>query len=53
MKKIEAMFAAGDLSKTAYEKWQKGLETPGYFMCKNYCSYRTMCRAQKEIDGDN
>lgn len=50
--KIKQLHELGEISKTAYENWEKGLETPGYFMCKNYCDYRDMCRAQKEEDGD-
>lgn len=50
---VEEMQARGEIAKTKYEKWQrnKTLYPIGYFMCQNYCSYRTMCKAQKEEDG--
>jgi hypothetical protein len=50
---VEQMFKAGEVAKTKYEKWKtnKDKYPIGYFMCQSYCSYRTMCKAQKEEDG--
>lgn len=51
---IEAMFAAKEVSKTAYEKWKKDKDNTalGHWKCRKYCSYRSMCAEQKKEDGD-
>ena len=50
---VERMWEAGEIAKTRYAKWQsnKTKNPIGYFMCQSYCSYRTMCKMQKEEDG--
>jgi hypothetical protein len=50
---IEVMWEEKKIGKTAYEKWKRKSETNpiGYFMCRSYCSYRTMCAEQKKTDG--
>ena len=40
---IEALYLTEDISKSAYEDWQKGRETPGHYLCKSYCEYRSFC----------
>lgn len=47
---IEYLYSIGEIGKTAYEKWVKkgrqpsSLEnTPGHFLCKRYCNYRSFC----------
>lgn len=49
---IKARFESGEVSKTAYEKWTKTKdnESMGHYMCRRYCGYRTMCKAQKDQD---
>jgi hypothetical protein len=39
---IEAGFQYGDISKTAYEKWQKGKGTVGDWQCR-YCDFERIC----------
>lgn len=52
---VEAKKATGEIAKTKYENWSRNKEKYpiGYFMCQSYCSYRTMCKAQKVEDGDH
>lgn len=40
---IEWAWATGRLSKTKYEAWQKGKETPGAWQCR-YCPFRNTCK---------
>lgn len=40
---IEAKYADGEISDSAYEMWQKGRATPGHFLCTSYCSWRGWC----------
>lgn len=55
---ITAMRERGEIAKTKFENWTRNKEKYpiGYFMCgtgdgSGYCSYRTMCHAQKQEDG--
>ena len=50
---VESKFESGEVSKTAYEKWKTNPDKNpiGHWMCRNYCGYRDICKAQKEIDG--
>jgi hypothetical protein len=40
--KNEKLFASKQMSKSKYEKWQKGKASPGDWEC-SYCPYKTMC----------
>jgi hypothetical protein len=40
---VEELYAAGELSETAYTDYQKGKGTPGHFLCQSYCEYRDFC----------
>lgn len=45
---------SGEISKTKYEKWlaDKVKNPVGDWQC-SYCSYKTICKKQKELDGHN
>ncbi len=51
---VEQRNKDGLVSKTAYEKWTKDKDATamGHWKCRLYCNYRTMCAAQKQVDGD-
>lgn len=51
---MDAMWAAGTIGKTKYEKFNTNAEKYpcGYFMCQSYCSYRTMCAEHKKERGE-
>ena len=57
--KVIAMHGRGEIAKTRFENWSRNKDKYpiGHFMCgtgdgSGYCSYRTMCHAQKKEDGD-
>lgn len=51
---VEELYANKKVGKIAYEKWKvtKDSEALGHWKCRKYCDFRTMCKAQKEKDGD-
>ena len=50
---IKTKYEAGDISKTAYDKWLKDKDNSAFIAWRcRYCDYKTMCKAQKETDGD-
>lgn len=48
--KIEELYQAEEVGKTAYEAWVKAgkpaaslKKTPGHYLCQSYCSWRSFC----------
>jgi len=58
---VESLWDEGKIAKTRYNNWTRNKEKYpiGHFMCgvgdgySGYCAYRTMCKTQKEEDGDS
>lgn len=50
---VEQMYSDGEIAKTNYEKWKGNPDKNpiGYYMCRNYCGYRDLCKKYKDIDG--
>lgn len=40
---VEYLYSIDELSKTAYEDWQKGKSKPGHYLCQTYCEFRDFC----------
>ena len=40
---IEYLHSIDELSKSAYEEWQKGRGKPGHYLCQTYCEFRDFC----------